>query len=75
MVGRFRNKRALRARLPVAPAETSYHGDGAIWRAARRGVQPHHWRFGPMPEIDVTDHQLEGIVAFVRELQRENGIR
>lgn len=55
--------------------ESSHHGDGAIRRAARLGVQPHHWRFGPMPKVDVSDRQLEDIVAFVRELQRANGIR
>jgi mono/diheme cytochrome c family protein len=55
--------------------EPSHHGDSAIRRAARLGVQPHHWRFGPMPKVDVSDRQLEDIVAFVRELQRANGIR
>jgi mono/diheme cytochrome c family protein len=55
--------------------EPSHHGDSAIRRAARFGVRPHHWRFGPMPKVDVSDRQLEGIVAFVRELQRANGIR
>lgn len=55
--------------------EPSHHGDSAIRRAARLGVRPHHWKFGPMPKVDVSDRQLEGIVAFVRELQRANGIR
>ena len=55
--------------------EPSHHGDSAIRRAARLGVQPHHWRFGPMPKVDVSDRQLDGIVAFVRELQRANRIR
>ena len=55
--------------------EPSHHGDGAIRLAARRGVRPHHWRFGPMPKVEVSDRQLDGIVAFVRELQRANGIR
>ena len=55
--------------------EPSHHGDAAIRLAVRRGVSPHHWKFGPMPKIDVSDRQLDGIIAFVRELQRVNGIR
>ena len=55
--------------------EPSHHGDNAIRRAARLGVQPHHWRFGAMPKVDVSDRQLDSIIAYVRELQRANGIR
>jgi mono/diheme cytochrome c family protein len=55
--------------------EPSHHGDNAIRRAARLGVKPHHWRFGPMPKIDVSNRELDSIIAFVRELQRANGIR
>ena len=55
--------------------EPSHHGDNAIRRAARLGVQPHHWRFGAMPKVDVSDRELGSIIAYVRELQRANGIR
>lgn len=55
--------------------EPSHHGDNAIRRAARLGVRPHHWRFGEMPKVDVSDRELDGIIAYVRELQRANGIR
>jgi len=55
--------------------EPSHHGDNAIRRAARLGVQPHHWRFGAMPKIDVSDRELNSVIAYVRELQRANGIR
>jgi len=55
--------------------EPSHHGDNAIRRAARLGVQPHHWRFGAMPKVAVSDRGLDSIIAYVRELQRANGIR
>jgi mono/diheme cytochrome c family protein len=55
--------------------EPSHHDDGAIRRAVRLGVRPHHWRFGPMPNVDVSARELDGIIEFVRELQRANGIR
>ena len=55
--------------------EPSHHGDNAIGRAVRLGVRPHHWRFGPMPKVEVSDRALESIIAYIRELQRANGIR
>lgn len=55
--------------------EPSHHGDTAIRRAVRLGVQPHHWPFGAMPKIDVSNRQLDAIIAYIRELQRANGIR
>jgi mono/diheme cytochrome c family protein len=55
--------------------EPSHHGDAAIRRAARLGVRPHHWRFGSMPKIDVSDRELDAIIVYIRELQRANGIR
>lgn len=55
--------------------EPSHHGDAAIRRAVRLGVRPHHWGFGAMPKIDVSDRELDAIIAYIRELQRANGIR
>ena len=55
--------------------EPSHHGDASIRRAVSMGVKPHHWRFGPMPRIDVSDRELESIIVYIRELQRANGIR
>lgn len=53
----------------------SHHGDYAFISAARNGVKAHHWRFGDMkPVADVTDAQLGWIIAYVREVQRANGI-
>lgn len=52
-----------------------HHSDQAIVMAARRGVQSHHWRFGNMPVITgLTDGDLREIIAFLREVQRANGI-
>ena len=55
--------------------EPSHHGDAAFGRAVRFGVRPHHWQFGAMPRIAVSDRELSAIITYVRELQRANGIR
>ena len=52
------------------------HGDVAFAVAVRLGVRAHHWRFGfmaPVPGLD--EAQVDGIVAYVRALQRANGIK
>ena len=55
--------------------EPSHHGDAAFLLAAKNGVRAHHWRFGNMPLVEgVTDGDVKMIVAYVRELQRANGI-
>ncbi|MCC1492814.1 cytochrome c [Cognatishimia sp. F0-27] len=55
--------------------EPSHHGDMAFLLAARQGVRSHHWRFGNMPAIDgVTEDEVVQITAYVRALQRANGI-
>lgn len=55
--------------------EPSHHGDEAFQRAAALGVRAHHWRFGDMPPVDgLTRGDVAMIVAYVRELQRANGI-
>lgn len=52
-----------------------HHGDGAFMIAPRRGAKAHHWKFGDMkPVPDVTDAQLKSITAYVRALQKENGL-
>ena len=56
--------------------EPNHHGDASFYRAAKNGVQAHHWNFGNMPAIEgITDPELEKIVLYVRELQRANGIQ
>lgn len=55
--------------------EPSHHGDEAFLRAAKNGVTAHHWRFGNMPPVaGLTDGDVKMVVAYVRELQRANGI-
>ena len=56
--------------------EPSHHGDESFQRAVARGVRAHHWRFGNMPPVDgLTRRDVAAVVAYVRELQRANGIR
>lgn len=54
--------------------EPSHHGDQAFYRAAANGVQAHHWQFGDMPKQNVSESDMHNIVAYLRELQRANGI-
>ncbi len=55
--------------------EPGHHGDMAFVLAAQNGVRAHHWKFGNMPAVEgVTKADVLGIVAYVRALQRENGI-
>ncbi len=55
--------------------EPSHHGDMAFELAARNGVRAHHWPFGNMPPVEgLTGADIGVIVAYVRAMQRENGI-
>jgi mono/diheme cytochrome c family protein len=55
--------------------EPNHHADGSFYMATKRGVRPHHWKFGPMPPMpNISDTQLINIVAYIRTLQRANGI-
>tara|TARA_R100000935_G_scaffold27823_1_gene48079 strand:- start:569 stop:1009 length:441 start_codon:yes stop_codon:yes gene_type:complete len=55
--------------------EPGHHGDMAFVLAAKTGVRAHHWRFGNMPAVEgVTKADVLNIVAYVRALQRANGI-
>lgn len=55
--------------------EPSHHGDAAFLLAAQNGVRSHHWSFGSMPPVEgVTRADVMYITAYVRELQRANGI-
>ena len=54
---------------------SGHHADSAFPLAVRRGVRSHHWGFGNMPPIDgLTHEQVEAIVQYVREQQRQAGI-
>lgn len=53
-----------------------HHGDAAFALAVKVGVRQHHWRFGDMPPVaGVGEKQVTEIVAYIRELQRANGIQ
>ncbi|MBN9668736.1 c-type cytochrome [Roseibium aggregatum] len=55
--------------------EPGHHADGSFFQAVARGVRAHHWPFGNMPPVEnVTGREVEKIVAYVRTLQRANGI-
>lgn len=53
-----------------------HHADQAFRLAVARGVAAHHWRFGDMPPVPgVAPGEVDAIVAYVRWLQGEAGIR
>lgn len=55
--------------------EPGHHADISFFYAATRGVKSHHWPFGDMaPVAGVTEDDILSIIAFVRRVQRENGI-
>lgn len=55
--------------------EPSHHGDPSFQAAAAIGVNAHHWKFGDMPpQTQVARAEVASIIAYIRELQRENGI-
>jgi cytochrome c len=55
--------------------EPNHHGDESFQRAATLGVRAHHWRFGDMPPVEgVTRGDVSMIIAYIREIQRANGI-
>lgn len=55
--------------------EPGHHGDESFQRAVAIGVQGHHWRFGDMPAQEgLSRADVDKIIAFVRAVQRANGI-
>jgi mono/diheme cytochrome c family protein len=53
----------------------NHHADIAFELAASIGVRSHHWPFGGMPPVEgVTNGDVKKITAYIRALQRENGI-
>ena len=55
--------------------EPNHHSDAAFHLAAKQGVRAHHWQFGNMAPVEsVSEADIEKILAYVRTLQRENGI-
>ncbi|WP_171212996.1 cytochrome c [Ruegeria sp. HKCCA5839] len=55
--------------------EPSHHADEAFQRAVSQGVRSHHWQFGDMPPVeDLTRGDVAMVIAYIREIQRANGI-
>ncbi len=53
----------------------SHHADESFQAAVARGVQPHHWDFGPMAPIpSLSRGEVADITAHVRQLQVEAGV-
>ena len=56
--------------------EPNHHADEAFQRAAKLGVQSHHWQFGDMPAVEgITRAEVTNIVTYIREVQAANGIQ
>lgn len=55
--------------------EPSHHGDIAFQLAVKNGVRQHHWSYGNMPPVaGLNEDDVAAITAYVRTLQRANGI-
>ncbi|MBI3325549.1 MAG: cytochrome c [Nitrospinae bacterium] len=54
----------------------NHHSDASFYQAVRQGVRAHHWRFGDMPLIpEVAQDEVGQIIAYVRWLQQQAGVR
>ena len=55
--------------------EPGHHPDASFRNAVKNGVAAHHWSFGNMPpRPELSDSDIEDVIAYVRALQREAGI-
>lgn len=55
--------------------EPGHHADFSFLRAVQAGVQQHHWPFGDMPaQPQISERDLTLILAFIRTVQKANGI-
>ncbi|WP_171235956.1 cytochrome c [Ruegeria sp. HKCCA6837] len=55
--------------------EPRHHADEAFQRAVSQGVRSHHWQFGDMPPVEgLTRGDVAMVIAYIREIQRANGI-
>jgi mono/diheme cytochrome c family protein len=54
----------------------SHHSDASFYLAVQQGVRAHHWLYGNMPALaHVTQDEVAQIIAYVRWLQEQAGIR
>ena len=55
--------------------EPGHHSDASFRNAVKNGVAAHHWSFGNMPpRPELSDGDIDDVIAYVRALQREAGI-
>ena len=55
--------------------EPGHHSDDSFRNAVKNGVAAHHWNFGNMPpRPELSDGDIEDVIAYVRAIQREAGI-
>ena len=55
--------------------EPNHHSDESFYRAAKNGVSAHHWPYGDMPAVPGASRKdLTGIIRYIREIQRVNGV-
>jgi len=71
----------VRGQEGIAPSlidaiyQPKFHADGAFYIAVQSGVRAHHYGFGSMPAIDgVENEDVTTIIAYIRAIQRANGI-
>ncbi len=52
-----------------------HHGDASFYLAVKNGTRAHHWPFGDMKPVEgVSDSMIKDIIAYVRALQKVNGL-
>ena len=50
--------------------------DFVFKRSVREGKREKNWRFGPMPAMpDLSDKDIDGVIAFVREVHTATGVK
>ena len=55
--------------------EPKHEGNESFYRVVAMAVRAHQWKFSNMPSIEeITWAHVKAIIAYVRELQRHNGI-
>lgn len=54
--------------------EPNHHGDDSYRSAIANGAPQHHWSFGDMtPVEDLTDDDVEAVIAYIRSEQQRRG--
>ncbi len=53
----------------------SHYSDSAFYSAVLQGVKAQQWNFGDMkPVMGISEAQIKRIIAFVRYVQKQNGM-